>query len=78
VESGDGRVYLIVVKATDSSGQVGFSVHTVVVPASPSQADINAVNSQAAAARTFALANSGSPPPGYYVIGDGQVIGPKQ
>ncbi len=78
VVSGDGRVYLIVVKTTDSGGRVGFSVNTVVVAKSQSQADIDAVNNQAAAAKAFALANGGNPPAGYFVIGDGPVIGPKQ
>jgi hypothetical protein len=74
----DGRVYLIVVKATDDAGNVGVACVTVVVPKSQSQADVQAVNAQAASARSYCLANNGAPPPGYFVIGDGPVIGPKQ
>ena len=73
VESGDGRVYLIVVKAN-----TGFAVATVVVPKSQSAAAVQLVNSMAAAARSYALANNGSAPPGYVVAGDGPVVGPKQ
>jgi hypothetical protein len=36
------------------------------------------VNAQAAAAKSYADANSGSPPPGFFVIGDGSIIGPLQ
>jgi hypothetical protein len=74
----DGRVYLIVVKATDDAGKVGVACCTVVVPKSQSQADVNAVNAQAASARSYCLANNGAPPPGYFVIGDGPIIGPRQ
>ena len=80
-DSGSGRVYLIVVKAMDGAGNFSLSTSTVVVPKSTSAASINAVNSLAAAARAFALnpANKNSPqPPGYFVIGDGPVIGSKQ
>ena len=66
------------VKATDDAGNVGVACCTVVVPLSQSQADKDAVNMQAASAQSFCLANQGAPPPGYFVIGDGPVIGPKQ
>jgi uncharacterized repeat protein (TIGR01451 family) len=78
VDTGDGRVYLIVVKATDAAGQTSFATFTVVVPKSSSAANIASVNAQAAAAKAFADANNGAPPAGYLVIGDGPVIGPKQ
>jgi Bacterial Ig-like domain (group 3)/FG-GAP-like repeat len=80
-DSGQGRVYLIVIKATDSAGNFSLSVNSVVVPYSSSTASIKKVNSLAAAARAFALnpANKNNPePPGYFIIGDGPVIGPKQ
>jgi len=60
VDGGNGRVYLIVVSATDSGGAVGFGAVTVVVPKSGSQN------------------NQGAPPAGYFVIGDGPIIGSKQ
>ena len=78
VEANDGRVYLIVVTATDTSGGVDRDYHTVVVPKGSSPAKIAEVNAQAAAALSFAQTNNGTPPPGYFVIGDGPVIGPKQ
>jgi hypothetical protein len=44
----------------------------------PGNKDQDAVNAQAAAAKAYCLAHNGAPPPGYFVIGDGPVIGPKQ
>jgi hypothetical protein len=78
VEANDGRVYLIVVTATDTSGGVSRNYHTVVVAKNNKQANIDSVNAQAAAAVSYAQANGGTPPPGYFIIGDGPVIGPKQ
>jgi endonuclease G len=78
VEANDGRVYLIVVTATDTSGGVSRNYHTVVVPKNNKPASVTSVNNQAAAAITYALSNAGAPPPGYFVIGDGPIIGPKQ
>jgi hypothetical protein len=74
----DGRVYLIVVSATDEAGGTGFATLTVTVPKSSSPEDTAAVEAEAAAARAFADANDGQPPPGYTLVGDGPVIGPKQ
>ena len=74
----DGRVYLIVVKATDMAGNVGVCCTTVVVPHDQKAASLASVQAQAAAAKAFCQANGGAPPPGYFVIGDGPVIGPKQ
>jgi hypothetical protein len=78
VDTGDGRVYLIVVKATDEAGQTGFATVTVVVPKSSSPASLTAVLAEAAAAKAFADANMGAAPAGYFVVGDGAIIGPKQ
>ena len=78
IGAADGRVYLIVVKITDTSGNMSFTCATVVVPKSQSKTDKNSVDAQAAAAKAYALSHNGSPPPGYFVIGDGQVVGPKQ
>ena len=77
-DSGDGRVYLVVTRASDGTGNGGFSCKTVVVPKSQSAGDINSVNAQAAAAQTFCTNNAGSAPAGFFVVGDGPVIGPKQ
>jgi DNA/RNA endonuclease G (NUC1) len=78
IEAEDGRVYLIIVTATDSSGNVSRNYHTVVVPKGNSPAKVAQVNAQAAAALSYAQANNGVTPPGYFAIGDGPVIGPKQ
>jgi hypothetical protein len=74
VDSGDGRVYLVVVRATDTAGNSSFNCHTSVVVKNK-KAD---VDSQAAAAKAFCEANNGAAPPGYFVIGDGPIIGSKQ
>jgi hypothetical protein len=75
--TGDGRVYLIIVTATDSSGNVSRCCRTVTVPISQSKASMASVAAQAAAARAFCEQN-GTAPPGYFVIGDGPVVGPIQ
>ena len=76
--AGDGRVYLIVIKATDTAGGTGFATATVVVPKSSSPADVALAKANAAAAKALADANNGTPPTGYFVVGDGPVVGPKQ
>lgn len=73
----DGRVYLIVVQATDEAGNTGFCAKTVTVPHSQSKAAKQSVEAQATAARNYFLANQ-SPPPGYVQVGIGPVVGPKQ
>jgi uncharacterized repeat protein (TIGR01451 family) len=78
VKALDGRVYLIVVKAVDAAGGVAFATATVVVPQKPGPASIASVNAQAAAAKSYADGHGGSPPPGFFVIGHGPVIGPLQ
>ncbi len=73
----DGRVYLIVVKATDASGNVGFDCCTVVVPRNRSEAAMDDVLAQASDAEIYYL-TYGTAPPGYYVLGDGPIVGPFQ
>ena len=75
VDSLDGRVYLIVVRATDTGGATGFGTATVVVPVNASPSASSSVAAQAASAKAYAEANNGNPPPGYFVIGDGPTIG---
>jgi len=74
----DGRVYLIVVTATDESGNTAFSCCTVVIPRSQRPAYVLSVTAQAAEAQAYCEANNGASPPGYFVVGDGPVIGPLQ
>ncbi len=73
-DAGDGRVYLVVVAASDAAGNTSRACHTVTV-ARKKKGD---VDSQAAAAKAFCEANNGAAPPGYFIIGDGPIIGPKQ
>ena len=72
--AGNGRVYLIVVTATDPSSNTTFACATVVVPKSMSSADVAAVNAQA----TAAASQCGTIPAGYFLVGDGPIVGPKQ
>jgi hypothetical protein len=65
---GNGRVYLIVVKATDAAGDVAFRVCTVVVPHDQSADALAAVNQQAAAAVAHYQAFQ-TAPPGYRLLG---------
>jgi len=73
----NGRVYLIVVQATDASGKTGFCATTVTVTHAQSKAAKDSVAAQAAAARAYFLTNL-MPPPGFVQVGVGPVVGPKQ
>jgi hypothetical protein len=77
-DSGDGRVYLIVVKGRDSANNTGFTCTSVVVPCSTAAASVSSVNAQAASARSYCQAHGGTAPSGYFVIGDGPSVGPKK
>jgi hypothetical protein len=77
----DGRVYLIVVGATDASGNVGYHCCTVVVPHSLSSDSVQHVLAQAVAARDACmLRGDGGPPAGFVPCGEAgaPVIGPNQ
>lgn len=75
---GDGRVYVIRIKATDSSNNTAYAYCAVGVPKSQSKADVNSANAQAAAAVVAFVANGNNPPAGFFSVGDGPVVGPKQ
>lgn len=75
--SGPGRVYLILIVATDSSNNVSRTCLSVVVPKNETQEDLNALLQLAAAARAV-CETTGAPPAGYFVVGDGPVLGPIQ
>ncbi|MBC7931667.1 MAG: HYR domain-containing protein, partial [Rubrivivax sp.] len=66
---GDGRVYLVVVMATDASGNIAASCKTVTVPSSNSGSAHASVAAQASAAAAFCSANNGAAPSGYFVVG---------
>lgn len=75
--TGNGRVYLVVVSATDAGGNTSYAVSTVVVPKSRSRGDVNSVLNQAAAAHAY-FECFDAPPPGFVIVGDGPIIGPHQ
>lgn len=67
--NGDGRVYLIIVTATDESGNVGYDCCTVTVPKSKSKKHVAAVEAQALDARAECLI-TGEVPAGFHLILD--------
>ena len=77
-DTGDGRVYLIVVRTSDGTGNGAFSCTTVTVPNGLGGPPVASVAAQAAAAQTFCTNNGGAAPAGFFLVGDGPVIGPKQ
>src|SRR5262249_51244386 len=72
--NGNGRVYLIVVTATDASGQTGFDVCTAVVPHDQRPESIALVQAEAAAAEAF-YREFQAAPPGYSLLGEGPEAG---
>jgi hypothetical protein len=81
---GDGRVYLVLATAQDSDGKRGAACCTSVIPAGNQPGALAMVQAQASEAldqcTNFAAASIGqiSTPAGYFVVGDGPVIGPQQ
>jgi hypothetical protein len=67
--NGTGRVYLIVVTATNAGG-TSFDVCAVSVPHNQSPRSIAAVQQQAAAAEAY-YREFQTAPPGYYLLGEG-------
>lgn len=65
--SGDGRVYLILLTATDSAGNTGYSCCTVTVPHSRSAKANASVAAQAAAAEAE-CAGAGGAPAKYFLL----------
>lgn len=75
-DNGNGRTYLVVIRANDQvSGMGTFEYRTVVVPLDLEPASIEAVQAQAAAAKAFCENNNGALPPGYSRVGDGISMG---
>ena len=75
----DGRVYLIIVRVTDSCGNSAHDCCTAVLPHDRSQASIVSVDTQAENAQTY-CESTDMAPPGYVRVGEpgAPVIGPKQ
>jgi len=67
---GDGRVYLIRVAATDSSGNQGIDCCTVVVPHDGSRTALLAAEKQARAARSSCREGQGAIPTGFVPISE--------
>jgi len=67
-----GRIYLIVITATDDAGNVGHDCCTVVVPHDQSRRSINTVLNAAAAVRQACMTSTtpGTPPAGFVLVGD--------
>jgi hypothetical protein len=76
--NGSGRVYLIRSSATDLAGNAGINCATVTVSHDNTAESVGFATTQAANARAYCLSHNGAAPPGYFVIGDGPVIGPIQ
>ena len=74
----DGRVYLIVVKATDGSNNISRACKPVVVPHDLSPLGLLAATLQGIAAGAYCQVHNGTPPPGFVLVGDGPIVGPKQ
>ena len=65
--AGDGRPYLILVTSTDSSSNTSYACLTVVVPKSLSAKDLASAAAQAAAASSPC---NGTPPAGFFLVGE--------
>jgi hypothetical protein len=74
---GDGAVYLVVAHATDSSSNASHACCTLGMPHDQSAGARASVDAQAAAAQTY-CESFAAPPAGFFAVGDGPEIGPKQ
>ena len=80
----NGRVYEILVQASDAQGNIGFTCCSVVVPHHGSQSALDEVSAEAALLEEqctvlTAVENGLLPLPNLlFVVGDGPIIGPKQ
>jgi hypothetical protein len=72
----NGRVYLIVVKASDQSGNTSYFYNVAVVPKAKNFLSIAAVTAQGVLVRLTAKPDGSRYTP--YLVGDGPVIGPNQ
>ena len=70
-------MYLVLASSTDGGGNSAHDCCTVTVPRGRTAAAISAVNAQATAARDHCLTN-GVAPTGFFTVGDGPEVGPKQ
>jgi O-glycosyl hydrolase len=68
--NGTGRVYLIVVTATDSLGRTSVALATVGVPPGDSPDDVSLVEAEAASAQAWYDAFQAAPP-GFSLLGEG-------
>jgi hypothetical protein len=73
----NGRVYLVIAKATDTSGNTGFNLVTVVVPHNNGKKGLVDIQQQAVAAEAYCRSHNGAPPSGFVLVGNGPALGPK-
>ncbi len=76
-ESGDGRVYLMISRVTDSDGQEFTSCSSVVVPHDQNQESLSNALDQAVSARGFCMKN-GEAPANFYQQGTSEKLEPSQ
>ncbi len=76
-ESGDGRVYLLISRVTDSDGQEFTSCSSVVVPHEQNQESLSNALDQAVSARGFCMKN-GEAPANFYRQGTSEKLEPNQ
>ena len=62
---GSGRIYLLVVEATDASGNTAVKAVTVVVPLVPTTSHLTTLRGTAAQDANTTEANDGTPPANY-------------
>jgi RHS repeat-associated protein len=74
---GSGRVYLVIVTATDPAGNAGHGCPTVVVPHDQSGGSVASINAQAKAAQTYCQAN-GAAPVNFVMLTSGPFVTPNQ
>jgi hypothetical protein len=65
--SGNGRIYLVVVTATDLAGNVGYDCATVLVPKSKGKKQMASIVAAAIVAEEFCL-ETGSAPAGWHLL----------
>ncbi len=76
--NGQGRIYLIVAAAQDTSGGGASTCTAVVVPHDQSTSSIAFIQGATAQAVAFCNTHGGAAPSGYVQVGVGPNVGPKQ
>lgn len=74
--NGDGRVHLILITATDESGNIGHDCCVVVVPHDLSRRSVQSAQLQGRVAEAFCDRNEGAIPAGFFVLGSDAPLPP--